>query len=42
MRHSRRSPQGITKLKKDTLSCILAPDHGKLVIEDAALILTFE
>ena len=32
---------GITKLKKDTLTCILAPDHGKLVIEDAALKVMF-
>lgn len=34
--------QGISKLKKDTLSCILAPAHGKLVIEDAALKVAFE
>lgn len=33
--------QGISKLKKDTLSCILAPGHGKLVIEDAALKVAF-
>ena len=34
--------QGISKMKKDTLSCILAPAHGKLVIEDAALKVAFE
>lgn len=34
--------QGITKLKKDTLACILAPAHGKLVIEDSALKVAFE
>lgn len=33
--------QGISKLKKATLSCILAPAHGKLVIEDAALKVVF-
>lgn len=34
--------QGIKKLKKDTLVCILAPSLGKLVIEDAALKVKFE
>jgi hypothetical protein len=34
--------QGIKKLKKDTLACILAPALGKLVIEDAALKVKFE
>ena len=33
--------QGLTKLKKDSLSCILAPGIGKLVIENGALLLTF-
>jgi len=34
--------QGIRKLKKDTLACILAPTLGKLVIENAALKVKFE
>lgn len=34
--------QKLQKSKKETLSCILAPDNGKLVIEDCALGLTFE
>jgi hypothetical protein len=34
--------QKLQKSKKETLSCILAPDYGKLVIEDCALKLTFE
>lgn len=34
--------QGIRKLKKDTLACILAPALGKLIIEDAALKVKFE
>jgi len=33
--------QGLKKLKKDTLSCILAPKHGKLIIENAALKMAF-
>lgn len=33
--------QGLTKLKKDSLSCILAPGIGKLVIEDGSLLLKF-
>jgi hypothetical protein len=35
------SSQGISKLKKDTPSFIVAPAHGKLVIEDAALKVVF-
>lgn len=36
------SSQGLQKSKKEMLACILAPDCGKLVIEDCALKLTFE
>lgn len=36
------SSQNLQKSKKETLACILAPDHGKLVIEDGAVKLTFE
>jgi hypothetical protein len=36
------SSQNLQKSKKETLACILAPDLGKLVIEDSALRLTFE
>ena len=35
------SSQGLQKLKKDKLSCILAPKFGKLVIEDASLKMAF-
>lgn len=34
--------QGLQKLKTDTISCILAPNLGKLVIENAALKMAFD
>lgn len=29
--------QKLLKSEKESLACILAPDHGKLIIEDGAL-----
>ena len=34
--------QKLLKSKKESLACILAPDHGKLIIEDGALKIAFE
>jgi len=34
--------QGIAKMKKDTITCILATSYNKLVIEDGALKVAFK